>query len=94
MDTNQAILTLQALLITIQGNATGFQGQADALKLSLDQLNGILQTQALDLENQYRGTINSKDLELVQKNIEIDTLKQTIADLQALITPVIDPIIP
>lgn len=50
MDTKTAISTLTSLKATVDSNVAGYTAQSQALQVALDQLNGVLNTPTVDLQ--------------------------------------------
>lgn len=57
MDTQQAIDTLIALKATIDSNAAGLSAQSDALGISISQLQGTLETQIADKDQEIAAAV-------------------------------------
>lgn len=81
MDTKDAIATLSAMLTTLTSNIAGFQGQADAIQLAIDQLNGVLVTELTELDT-ANATIASLDENKSAPLLQVNTSNATSTPLQ------------
>lgn len=91
MDTSIAIGILEGVLNTEQNTATGSQAKADAIVLALDQLKGILVTQAIQLDQKYKDEIIDLNKTIINVNNEKNVLSQKVIDLQAQLDALIPP---
>jgi hypothetical protein len=73
MDTQTAIQTLQGIANTLTDEVKGNQAKFDAVSLALDQLNGILATQNVELEATKEQLVlaQEKIVELVELQAQI-----------------------
>lgn len=91
MDTQQSIATLQALKNTLDSNALGFKAQSDSIQVSIDQLNGVLITQADNLRAEFQQTIDNQAQDIIIKDLKIKDLQAQVDIL--LQTPAGDPVV-